>query len=87
MATLSKIWFYDIFLSHDVPESIDINVTFTLINTHACIIMLPSGDTVHEHSLNNCRLYTVICEIWHFPNMYKAIAWQHHFTKRGGLGP
>ena len=28
----------------------------------------------------------VICEGWHFTHMWKALAWPHHFTKRGGLG-
>jgi len=29
----------------------------------------------------------VIYECWYFTHMWKTLAWQHHFTKRGGLGP
>jgi len=29
----------------------------------------------------------VICKGWHFTHTWKALAWPHHFTKRGGLGP
>jgi hypothetical protein len=29
----------------------------------------------------------VICECWHFTHMWKAFAWLHHFTKRGGFSP
>ena len=26
------------------------------------------------------------CEDWYFTHMWRALAWPHHFTQRGGLG-
>jgi len=28
-----------------------------------------------------------LCEGWHFTHMRKPVAWLHHFSKRGSLGP
>ena len=27
-----------------------------------------------------------ICEGWYFTHMWQALAWWHHFTKKGGGG-
>ena len=35
----------------------------------------------------NNTAHPVICEDWHFTHMWKTLAWLHHFTKRGCLGP
>ena len=36
--------------------------------------------------LYNSALRLVICEGWHFTDMWKPLALHDHFTKRGGLG-
>ena len=36
-------------------------------------------------TIYNKVVLLVICDGWHFTCMWKAFAWPHHFTKRGGL--
>ena len=37
--------------------------------------------------LKNCSVHPIIyvCEDWRFTRMWKALAWPHHFTKKGGM--
>ena len=41
---------------------------------------------VQDYSiLYNSVVRPVICQGWHFAQMWKALGWPHHFTKRGDL--
>jgi len=41
-----------------------------------------------DHSvLYNNAQHSIICKACHITHRWKAVAWQDHITKRGGLGP
>jgi hypothetical protein len=41
---------------------------------------------VQDYSiLYNSVVRPDVCKGWHFAQMWKALGWPHHFTKRGGL--
>jgi len=59
-----------------------------IIKTIFCVTKIKFNmyDAKDYSVLYNSALRLVICEGWHFTDMWKPLALHDHFTKRGGLG-